>query len=135
MNGVWIGRLFLVLAAVGLLFGFTPISRQLLKTVNGSFAPTPYSSLALSTPSDAATGILAGIAVQIQLNNYTGHTNTYHWTAQENGALISHGEKTLVNGQSINFSVPTQGAVRGPLRIVLQHTNVFITVPILSSRS
>jgi len=133
MNGVWIGRFFLVLVVVVLIFGFSPISRQLLKTVNGSFAPTPYSSLALSTPGDAATGVPAGLAVAIQLSNDTGHTNTYHWTAQENGALISRGEQTLGNGKSINLSVPTLGAVAGTLRIVLQDTHVFITVPILTS--
>jgi hypothetical protein len=133
MNGVWIGRFFLVLVVVGLIFGFSPISRQLLKTVNGSFASTPYSSLALSTPSDAATGVPAGLAIAIQLSNDTRHTNTYHWTAQENGALISRGEQTLGNGQTINLSVPTLGAVAGTLRIVLQDTHVFLTVPILTS--
>jgi hypothetical protein len=135
MNGVWIGRFFLGLAVVGLVFGFTPISRQLLKAVDGSFAPTPYSSLALSVPSDAATGVPTGLAVPVQLTNHTGHRRTYHWTAEESGALISHGEETLGNGQAISFYIPTRGAVTGTLRIVLQDTHVFITVPVLSSGS
>jgi hypothetical protein len=130
MNGVWIGRSFLVLAVGGVLFGFTPISRELLKTVDGSFAPTPYSSLALSTPADAATGIPEGLPVPIQLTNDTGRTQKYHWTAQENGVLISQGEQTLGNGQAIGLSVSSHGAVSGTLRIVLQDTQVFITVPI-----
>jgi hypothetical protein len=114
-----------------LVFAFTPISRLLLRSVNGSFAPTRFSSLALKTPSDAAEGILVGEPVRVQLSNHTGHLRTYHWSAIQKGGLISLGEETLGNGRVTTISVPTQGAETGTLRIVLNGTGVFVTLPIL----
>lgn len=126
-------RLLLPLVILVLLFGFTPISRVLLRSVDGSFASTPYTSLALRTPSDAAVGLVAGKPVPVELTNRTGHLKTYHWSARLSGALISLGEETLGNGRSTTISVPSRGAVAGSLRIALSGTNVFITVPILKS--
>jgi len=118
---------------VVLLFGFTPASRVLLRSVNGSFASTPYSSLALVAPSDAAVGFPAGEPVPVRLTNDSGRTKTYHWSATENGALISLGEDTIGNGHATSILVPSRGAVTGVLRIALTSTDIFITVPILNS--
>lgn len=124
-------RYFIAFAVVVLAFAFTPISRALLHSVDGSFAPSRYSSLALRTPSDAVAGYLAGDPVAVELTNKTGHTETYHWTAIQNGALISLGEETLGSDQVATIKVPTRGAVTGKLRIELSGTNVFVTVPLL----
>jgi hypothetical protein len=118
---------------VVLVFGFTPISRALLRSVDGSFAPSRYNSLALRTPSDAAVGFLAGEPVAVRLTNHTGHIKTYHWSATQGGALISLGEETLDNGRATTILVPTRGAVTGRLRIALSGTSVFVTVPILKA--
>ena len=127
-------RLLLALIVAVLLFGFTPISRALLRSVDGSFAPTPYSSLALRTPSDAAVGVLAGEPVPVQLTNETGHTKTYHWSATQDGALISLGEEIVQSGRTTTILVPSQGAATGRLQIALNGTEVFVTVPVLGSR-
>ena len=124
--------LLLALLIFILLFGFTPISRILLRSVNGSFASNPYSSLALRTPSRATVGFLAGEPVPVQLTNRTGHTETYNWSATENGALISLGEDTLDNGRVSTIFVPSRGARTGTLRIALTATNIFVTVPVRS---
>lgn len=123
----------MVLLVVVLLFAFVPISRVLLRSVNGSFAPTPYSSLALGNSSDAAVGFRAGEPVPVKLTNRTGHTEAYHWRATQNGALISLGEDTLENGRSSIILVPSRGALTGTLQIALAGTNVFVTVPIRKS--
>jgi hypothetical protein len=112
-----------------LVFAFTPISHVLLRSVHGSFAPNPYSSLALRTPSNAGVGFLVGNPVAVELGNYTGHVETYHWSATENGALISLGEQTVDNGRTTTISVPTRGAINGTMRVALSGTNIFVTVP------
>jgi hypothetical protein len=112
---------------------FTPISHVLLRAVNGSFAPTRYSSLALKTPSEVALGIPAGTTIHVELTNETGHVKTYHWTATQNRALISLGEETVGSGRVTTILVPSRGAVAGRLRISLSGTNVFLTVPIQQS--
>jgi hypothetical protein len=126
-------RILLPLVVVALAFAFTPISQVLLRTVDGSFAPSPYSSLGLSSPSDGASGVAAGDPVSVQLTNHTGHAKKYHWNATENGALISLGEQTLDNGRKMTILVPSRGAVVGVLRVVIVGTNVFVSVPILKS--
>lgn len=126
-----VNRLLLVLIVAVLLFAFTPISRGLLRLVHGSFAPSPYSSLALRAPSLAGAGIRSGKPIPVQLTNETGHTKTYHWNATQRGALISLGEQTVQNGQTTTFLVPSQGATAGKIQIALEGTNIFITVPIL----
>jgi hypothetical protein len=124
-------RLLLSLVVVVLMFGFTPISNFLLRSVHGSFAPTAYSALALRNTSDATSGIPVGEPVRVYLTNRTGRNRTYHWSATQLGAVISHGEEALDNGQTTTISVPSRGASTGALRIALTGTNVFITVPIL----
>jgi len=126
-------RLLIALVVAVLLFGFTPVSRALLRSVNGSFAPSRYSSLALRNPPDAVAGIFAGQPVLVQLTNRTGHSRTYHWSATQHGALISLGVETLGEGRATTISVPSRGAVSGRLRISLSGTNIFVTVPILKS--
>jgi hypothetical protein len=133
MVGPGLNRLLLALLVVVLFFAFTPISRALLASVHGSFSPTPYSALALGTPNDAAFGVPSGQSVPAILTNHTGHTKTYHWSATENGTLISLGEVTLKNGRTTTILVPSPGAVTGRLQIALNGTNVFITVPIRRS--
>lgn len=120
----------LALLILVLLFGFTPISRVLLRSVNGSFAQNPYSSLSLEVPSRATTGFPAGEPVPVRLTNQTGHIETYHWSATQNGALISLGEETSDSGQAVTVLVPSRGALAGTLRITLTGTNIFLTVPI-----
>ena len=131
IDGRGSGRLLMCLAVIVLVFAFTPISRVLLRSVNGSFAPTGYSSLSLKTPSDGAEGVLVGEAVRVKLTNDSGRVRKYHWSALQKGGVISLGEETLSNGRATTISVPTQGAVTGTLRIVLNGTSVFLTLPIL----
>jgi hypothetical protein len=126
-------KLLLLLVIVVLLFGFAPISRGLLRTVDGSFSQNSYSSLALRSPSSVTTGLVVGEPVLVQLTNRSGHLETYHWNATENGALISLGEETVGNGRSAKISVPSRGAVAGSLRIALTGTVVFLTVPLVKS--
>jgi hypothetical protein len=126
-------RLLLVLVVLVLIFGFSPISRGLLRSVHGSFGQTPYTSLALRTPSDAALGFVTGKPVPVELTNRTGRLERYHWNATQKGVLVSLGEETLRNGHSATISIPSRGAVPGSLRIGLSGTNVFVTVPILKS--
>lgn len=126
-------RLLLILVVAVLLVAFTPISKALLSTAHGSFSPTPYSSLALKTKSDAVGGIVVGEPVAVQLNNHTGHTETYHWTASQKGSLVSLGETTVGNGQTITILVPSRGAVAGSFRIALGGTDIFVTVPLLKA--
>lgn len=125
-------RLLLSLVIAFILFGFTPISGGLLRLVDGSFAPSPYSSLGLKTPSNAAVGYLAGDPVPVLLTNETGHTKTYHWSATQGGALVSLGDETLGNGRTTTIFVPSRGATTGKLQIALTGTNIFLTVPIVT---
>jgi hypothetical protein len=126
--------LLIAITILALLFAFTPISRALLRSVDGSFAPTPYSSLALITPSLAAVGIKAGKPIPVQLTNETGNTKTYHWSATQDGTLVSLGEKIVPGGQKSTILVPSQGAVAGTMRISLSGSAVFVTVPILGAQ-
>ena len=135
MDGNGARRLLLLLVVLVLVFGFTPISHGLLRFVHGSFAPSPYSSLALKTPSNVAVGIPAGELVPVQLANHTGHIKTYHWSATERGALISLGEATVDNGRAITIFVPSRGAVTGKLQIALTGTKIFVTVPIVGAKA
>jgi hypothetical protein len=124
-------RLLLGLAALILVFGFTPIAHFLLGAVGGSFAPASYSSLALAAPSDVGPGVRAGALIPVKLLNQTGHIEVYHWSATQNGTLVSLGEDTLGPGRSSTILVPSQGATAGKLRIALNGTNVYVTVPML----
>lgn len=126
-------RYLLALIIAILVFSFTPISKSLLRSVNGSFSPTRFSSLALRSPSAATNGIVAGTPVEVRLTNQTGEFKTYHWRATQNGALISLGEEAVKNGGTTSFSVPSHGTVKGALRITITGTTIFITVPIRKS--
>jgi hypothetical protein len=129
-----VNRLLLALIVVLLLFAFTPISSALLRLVHGSFAPAPYSSLALRSPSVASVGVRAGKPIRVQLTNETGHTKTYYWNATQRGALISLGVQTVQSGRTTTFLVPSQGSAAGKMKIALKGTSIFITVPILKPR-
>ena len=126
-------RILIPLVIAVLVFAFTPISRVLLRTVDGSFTPTPYSSLALRTPAEGSSGVVTGEPVGVQLTNRTGHAKTYHWSATQKGALISLGEETLNNGRTTTILVPSRSAAIGVLRIGINGTNIFVSVPILKS--
>ncbi len=126
-------RLALVLAIAILVLGFSPISRALLSSADGSFSPTPYSSLALEKSSTAPKGVVAGTTVAVKLVNRTGHFKTYHWSATQGGGLLSLGEESLGSGKATTILIPTRGAAQGTMRIALTGTNVFVTVPILKS--
>jgi hypothetical protein len=130
-----IGMLLLTILVVLLLIGFTPISKRLLHRVDGSFVPTPYSSLALSTPSVIASGIEAGSDIPIRLSNHTGRTTTYSWTAAQHDVVISRGTQKLANGKSTTLYVTSLGADKGKLTIALMNTKIFLTVPISGSHS
>jgi hypothetical protein len=116
-----------------LVLGFSPISRALLSSADGSFSPTPYSSLALEKSSTAPKGVVAGTTVAVKLVNRTGHFKTYHWSATQGGGLLSLGEESLGSGKATTILIPTRGAAQGTMRIALTGTNVFVTVPILKS--
>jgi hypothetical protein len=126
-------RLLLSVIVLVILFCFTPFSNAMLRVVDGSFAPAHYSSLALPDPTNASAGVLAGESVRVQLTNHSGRTKTYHWSATQQGNLISLGEETLGNGESVTFSVPSRGAVTGTLSVALTGTTVFVTVPIVGT--
>jgi hypothetical protein len=126
-------RLVISCLVLILLFLFTPISKALLRGVDGSFAPTSFSSLALRNPSAASAGVLSGDSIRVKLTNHSGHVETYHWSATQKGGLISLGEETLVNGRSANISIPSRGAVTGTLKISLTGTKVFVTVPVVGT--
>jgi hypothetical protein len=124
-------RLFIV--ALIVLFAFTPISRALLASVDGSFAPSSFSSLALRSQSDPGAGFEVGDLVPVRLTNHTGSTKTYHWSATQHGVVVSLGERSLLNGRGANIDVPTNYAMSGILRIALNGTDVFVTVPLSKS--
>jgi|SRR5665213_730983 len=130
-----VGVFVLTLVVVLLLVGFTPISKRLLRHVDGSFAPTSYSSLALSSPSGVALGIAVGSTIPLTLANHSGRTTGYLWTATQNDVLISSGYQILTNGTSTMLFVTTQGANAGKLKIALENTKIFLTVPIFGSSS
>jgi hypothetical protein len=127
-------KLKLVIAALIVLFAFTPISRALLASADGSFAPTPFSSLELRSPSDPASGFQVGDLVPVRLTNHTGSTKTYHWSATQHGVVVSLGEETLRNGRGVNINVPTSYGRSGALRIGLTGTDVFLTVALQKSQ-
>jgi hypothetical protein len=132
-NGKIARRLFLSLALAIALLAFTPISHALLRAVNGSFAPTPYTSLALRAPSDAVVGVKQGVPVHVELTNRSGQTRTYRWLATEAGALIGTGLDTLPDGRSETIAIPTRHTSTGRLRVGLDGTNIYVAVPILKS--
>jgi hypothetical protein len=118
----------LSIVVIVVLFAFTPISRALLSSVDGSFSPSPFSSLALRTPSNPSSDFEVGDLVGVRLTNRTGSTKTYHWSATQHGVVISLGETTVRNGQGANVNVPTSFARAGALRIGLDGTKVFVTL-------
>ena len=120
----------LLIVMTAIVFGFSPISRGLLRMVNGSFAPSPYSSLSLATFEARNIGVSAGHPVAVLLSNHTGHMRTYYWTATQDGALISKGERRLGNDQARRLIISSQGTKVGRLRIGLDGTSIFITVTI-----
>ena len=126
-------KLRLPIVAVVALFAFTPISRALLFSVDGSLAPSPFSSLALKAPSDAVAGVQVGNLVPVRLTNHTGSARTYHWSASQRGVVVSLGETTLLNGRGATIDVPTNYAASGILRIALTGTDIFVTVPLSKS--
>jgi hypothetical protein len=123
----------LSIIAVVVLFAFTPISRALLASADGSFAPSPYSSLALRTPPGRQQGYLIGDLVPVRLINRTGSTRTYHWDAIQKGVVVSLGELTVRNGDGANIDASTTYASAGKLTIAIVGTNIFVTVSILKS--
>lgn len=127
-------RLLVTFIVAVLLFAFTPISKALLRAVDGSFAPTPYTSLALRHLTEATVGVRAGRQLLVELTNETGHTKTYHWRATEGGVLISLGEEVVRSGRTVTISVPSKGASKGRLTIALSSGDVFLTVPVLGGK-
>jgi hypothetical protein len=121
-------RARLVIIAVIVLFAFTPLSRALLDASDGSFSPTPFTSLALRSPSDPTLGVQVGDLVPVLLTNHTGSTRTYHWSATQHGVAISIGSVTLSNGNGAKINVPTNFGRAGELRIGINGTQIFVTV-------
>jgi hypothetical protein len=78
-------------------------------------------------------GVLSLEPLQVILTNHTGRSKKYRWTAMQKGILISKGEKTLRDGQATTLSISLRGATSGSLRVAITGTNIFLTVPILSS--
>jgi hypothetical protein len=123
----------LSIIAVVVLFAFTPISRALLASADGSFAPTPYSSLALRTTAGRQQGFPVGDLVPVRLTNRTGSTRTYHWEAVQRGVVVSLGELTVRNGGEANINVSTTYASIGKLTIAIAGSDVFVTASIVKS--
>ena len=121
-------KLRLSIVAIVLLFAFTPISRALLSSVDGSFSPSPFTSLALRTPSNPGSHFEVGDLIGVRLTNRTGSTKTYHWSATQQGVVISLGETTVRNGHGANVNVPTGFGRAGIVRIALNGTDIFVTI-------
>jgi hypothetical protein len=119
-------RLSIVVIVV--LFAFTPISRALLSSVDGSFSPSPFTSLALRTPANPGSEFEVGDVIGLRVTNRTGTTKTYHWNATQHGVVISLGETTVANGHGADVNVPTSFGRPGTVRIALDGTNVFVTL-------
>lgn len=118
-------RLRLAIIGLIVLFAFTPISRALLDAADGSFSPTPFTSLALRSSTSA---VQVGDLVPVLLTNHTGMSRSYHWSATQQGVAISIGNVTLANGHGANINVPTNFGRAGKLRIGINGTQVFVTV-------
>jgi hypothetical protein len=123
----------LTAVVIALVIGFIPISKRLLHLVNGSFAPTPYSSLALVNPSVVAPGVTVGSSIRVDLTNHTGHTVSYIWVARQKSKQISTGSRTLTNGKSATLYVQTWRAKTGKLTIGIDNSHVFLTVPLIGT--
>jgi hypothetical protein len=120
----------LVIVAV-LVFGFSPISRALLRVAHGSFAPAPYTSLSLANTAEIESGVAQGQPVEVTLMNHTGYTTSYQWTATQNHTVLSRGDTVLRNGQVTQLVISSTEATVGRLRIGLVGTDIFVTVSIL----
>jgi hypothetical protein len=119
--------------ALVVLFAFTPISKAFLDSVDGSFSPTPFTSLALRTPANPGSSFEVGDLIPVRLTNRTGTTKTYQWSATQHGVVISLGQKTVRNGDEANVNVPTTLGKAGTLRITLTGTNIYVTVSLQRS--
>jgi hypothetical protein len=119
-----------VLLVLIIFFGFSPISRGLLRLVHGSFAPSPYSSLALASRLESNVGVLSGRPVDVLLTNQSGRTRNYYWSATQIGKMISEGQKVVGDGRSTRILIPTKGAKAGRLLISLRDTSIFVTVTV-----
>jgi hypothetical protein len=120
---------------VALVIAFSPISKRLLHLVDGSFAPTSYSSLAFSNPSVVTTGVTVGSSIRVNLTNDTGHTMSYIWVATQKSRPVSTGSRRLSNGASTTLYVQTWRAKTGKLTIAIRNSNVFLTVPLVGMKS
>lgn len=123
-------RLRATVLVVILALAFTPLSRVLLRAVDGSFAPVHYTSLALIHPALVTGGIASGTPIRLELVNHSGRRQTYHLRATQGGSLLSLGTETVQSGQKMELSIPTLGARSGHLEIRIAGTHVFVTVPI-----
>lgn len=126
----WLVASLVVLVA---LFAFAPISGALLRAVHGSFAPAPYSALALADPEQGATGVTAGQSVEVLVTNRTGATRRYDWVATEDRTVISQGSVTVRRGATASFSVASRRRTSGRLKVALAGTAIFVTVPVTTS--
>ena len=126
-------KYLLAASLVILLFEFSPISNFLLRSVDGSFSPSPYSSLSLANQVEMDLGVRVGKPIALRLTNHTLRSRTYIWTSSQDGKLISQGTKKLGDGQEALFSVSSKGSRAGRLRISLMHTNIFVTVVLRKS--
>jgi hypothetical protein len=102
-----------------------------LAASDGSFSPSPYTSLAVRTSTNVPAGYQVGDLVPVRITNRSGKTKTYHWAASQHGVVVSLGETTLVNGQWANINVPTAFAAAGRLRIAISGTDIFVNVPMV----
>jgi hypothetical protein len=100
----------------------------LLNSADGSFAPSPYSALALRTPSNPGTSFEVGDLVPVRLTNRSGTVKTYHWKATQNGVVISLGQKTVPSGHGADINVPTSLGKSGIVRIALAGTDIYVTM-------
>lgn len=119
-----------IVVVIAFLFGFSPISRVLLRVVHGSFAPPPFSSLSLVAPTDLNKDVVIGHSIGVLLANHTGQTENYHWIATQNGVQVHQGEERVGDGHATKILISSRGARAGRLRIALKGTKVFVTVTI-----
>jgi hypothetical protein len=119
---------------IGLGVGIAPNSDRAVREVSGSYAPITCLSLAPEQASEVTSGLSVRDTVAAEASDHTGRTTTYFWTATQHGRVISSGNRTLRSGKTIIFGVGTGRAKHGEMRIALNHTKVFVMVPLNGHR-
>ena len=76
--------------------------------MNGSFAPTPYTSLALHSPL-TSLGVKRGVPLQVELANRSGRTQNLSMASHAIGSADWHRPQKLCRMDGLKrYSIPTE---------------------------